>query len=90
MLKIYLDASVLNRPFDDQTQPRIWLETLALHVVLQSIEAGETELVASSVLHYENSRNPYPFRKRWDDRCLALATFRQDDDAGIRTRAQAL
>ncbi len=28
-MKVYLDTSVYNRPFDDQTQPRIWLETMA-------------------------------------------------------------
>jgi hypothetical protein len=25
-MKIYLDTSVYNRPFDEQDQPRIWLE----------------------------------------------------------------
>ena len=40
-MKIYIDTSVYNRPFDDQTQPRIWLETLALGLILQVIEAGE-------------------------------------------------
>jgi hypothetical protein len=38
---LYLDNSVLNRPFDDQRQPRIWLETLSLSLVLTLIEAGE-------------------------------------------------
>jgi hypothetical protein len=64
-LKVYLDMSVYNRPFDDQTQPRIWLETLALGIILQMIEAGEIELVSSSVLRYEHSRNPFfPLRKQ--------------------------
>jgi len=40
MMKVYLDTSVYNRLFDDQTQPRIWLETLAFAVILQMIEAG--------------------------------------------------
>lgn len=34
---VYLDTSVYNRPFDDQTQPRIWMETLALSVILQDV-----------------------------------------------------
>ena len=37
-MKVYLDTSVYNRPFDDQTQPRICLETLAFVVVLQMVE----------------------------------------------------
>jgi hypothetical protein len=26
--RVYLDTCVYNRPFDDQAQPRVWLETL--------------------------------------------------------------
>lgn len=82
--------SVYNRPFDDQTQPRIWLETLALVVILQMIEAGEVELVSSSVLEYENSRNPFPLRRRWVKRCLSLANHFQEVDEDLRVRAQEL
>jgi len=89
-LKVYLDTSVYNRPFDDQTQPRIWLETLALVVILQMIEAGEAELVSSSVLEYENSRNPFPLRRRWVKRCLSLASHFQKVDEDMRARAQEL
>ncbi len=89
-MKVYLDTSVYNRPFDDQTQPRIWLETLALVVILQMIEAGEAELVSSSVLEYENSRNPFPLRRRWVKRCLSLASHFQKVDEDMRARAQEL
>ena len=57
-MKVYLDTSVYNRPFDDQTQPRIWLETLAFALILQMVEAESIQLITSSVLEYENSRNP--------------------------------
>jgi len=89
-LRIYLDTSVYNRPFDDQTQPRIWLETLAFVVILQMVGSGEAELVSSSVLEYENSRNPYSLRKCWVTRCLELASHRQKVDKGSRKRAQEL
>ena len=59
MLRIYLDTSVYNRPFDDQTQPRIWFETLAFGVILQMVAADTVELVNSTVVEYENSRNPF-------------------------------
>jgi hypothetical protein len=39
-MKVYVDTNVYNRPFDEQTQPRIWLETLAFSVILQMVEAG--------------------------------------------------
>lgn len=32
--KVYLDTSVYNRPFDEQKQARIWLETLAFSNLL--------------------------------------------------------
>jgi hypothetical protein len=64
-MRIYIDTSVFNRPFDNQTQPRIILETQALRTILQLIEDGQLELVSSSVLDYENSRNTSPVRQRW-------------------------
>ena len=79
-----------NRPFDDQTQPRIWLETLAFAVVLQMIEAGSIELVTSSVLEYENSRNPFRLRRDWVVQCSRLASFRREVDEDIRERAEKL
>ena len=74
-MKVYLDTSVYNRPFDDQAQPRIWLETLAFAVILQMVEAGTVELVTSSVLEYENSRNPFLVRRNWVAHCSRLASF---------------
>lgn len=63
MTRVYLDTSVYNRPFDDQTQPKIFLETQAVVIILQMVEAKTVELVSSSVLEYENSRNPYPIKQ---------------------------
>ena len=89
-MKIYLDTSVYNRPFDDQTQPRIWLETLALALVLQLVEAGEAVLVNSTVLEFENSKNPVSLRQDWMSRCLEQATDYQRVDESIRERAETL
>jgi predicted nucleic acid-binding protein len=89
-MKIYLDTSVYNRPFDDQTQPRIWLETLALALVLQVVEAGEAMLINSIVLEFENSLNPFSLRQDWMIRCLEQATVYQRVNESIRERAEAL
>jgi len=89
-VKVYLDTSVYNRPFDDQTQPRIWLETLAFAVILQMVEAGSLELVTSSVLEYENSRNPFLVRRNWVAHCSRLASFYHEVDERIRQRAEEL
>lgn len=90
MWQIYLDTSVYNRPFDDQGQPRIWLETLAFSVILQMIEEQRIALVTSSVIRYENSRNPFPDRQRWVNQVIALASTSQRVDTSIRHRAVTL
>lgn len=61
MTKIYLDTSAYNRPFDDQTQPKIFLESQAVAIILEMVETRMVELVSSSVLEYENNRNPCQF-----------------------------
>ncbi|MBN1889778.1 MAG: PIN domain-containing protein [Thermoflexales bacterium] len=44
---IYLDACALCRPFDDQTQMRVRLETDAVQLVLSHVRAGELTMVIS-------------------------------------------
>ena len=90
MMRIYLDTSVYNRPFDDQTQPRIWLETLAFGIILQMIAADTVELVGSTVLEYENSRNPFSWRRRWVIQCIELAKLHQRVNVEIKQQAEDL
>ena len=63
-MKIYLDNCCFNRPFDDQFQLRIRLESEAKLKIQEDIRAGIYELVWSYVLDYENSRNPFEERKK--------------------------
>ena len=88
--RLYLDTSVYNRPFDDLSQPRIWLEALAFAVILQMLELGGVELVSSKVLEFENSRNPFPYRKGWVSFYLSLAKGYQELNEAIRRRARSL
>lgn len=62
-MRIYLDTSALNRPFDDRTQMRVALEAKAVEAILFLIETGFVELVTSEALAYEISQNPYPERQ---------------------------
>lgn len=52
-MKIYLDVSCLNRPFDDQKQRRIHLESAAVTMILDEIDAGRWEQVASRMSEIE-------------------------------------
>jgi hypothetical protein len=63
-MRIYLDTSVLNRPFDNQTQARIHLETEAFLTVLDWVIAGRFSLINSAVLIFENDVNPFPERQK--------------------------
>ena len=58
-MKIYLDMNIYNRPFDDQSQIRVRLETIAVFEILQMVKSGSLLLVWSFMLEYENSLNPY-------------------------------
>lgn len=90
MTKVYLDTSVYNRPFDDQTQPKIFLESQAVVIILQMVETGMVDLVSSSVLEYENSRNPYPLKQEAMNRYLQMAEAIQMVDEAIRQRSEEL
>lgn len=88
MTRIYLDTSIYNRPFDDRTQPKIFLETQAVILILQMVEAKLIELVSSSVLEYENSRNPYAIKQQFMNQHLQMAIMRQQVNEPIRQRAE--
>jgi len=63
MTCLYLDMNVYNRPFDDQSQMRIQLETVAIIIIFALIETGVLSARWSFILEYENSRNPSFERK---------------------------
>jgi len=57
-MKVYLDACCLNRPFDDQSQPRVRLETEAISLILGKLYQREWDWVGSEMLLYEIGQNP--------------------------------
>ncbi|MEO5712414.1 MAG: PIN domain-containing protein [Luteolibacter sp.] len=89
-MTIYPDICTLCRPFDDQSQPRIWLETHALCVILNLVEIGQLEMVRSPVHDLENSRNPQKTRQVWVEQCLDLASRNVELTPGIKQRAVVL
>jgi len=89
-MRIYLDTSIYNRPFDEQTQPKIHLETQAVIIILQMVEADLVELVNSTVLEYENSQNTYPIKQQTMNRYLQMAGIKQPINENIKQRAEEL
>ena len=61
--RIYLDNCCFNRPYDDQTQLMIYLETQAKLHVQSLVYEKKIELVWSFILTFENSKNIFPAKK---------------------------
>jgi len=51
--RIYLDVCCFNRPFDDQNQPRIHLESETIKTILKQCEQGYWHLIISDVSLFE-------------------------------------
>lgn len=52
-MRIYLDNTCLNRPFDDQRQFRVRLEADAIVRIMKRIDSGEWEQVSSDMATIE-------------------------------------
>ena len=57
-MRIYLDHCTYNRPFDDQKNIKIQLETSAKLYIQDNIRQGKYDLVWSYMSDFENSYNP--------------------------------
>ena len=87
-MRVYLDNCCYNRPFDEQAQLRVVLETLAKLNIQQQMRDGVLEYVWSSVLDFEISKS------RFLDRSLQIMPWAKDAvinvqiDDSIRFRAK--
>ena len=61
--RIYLDNCCFNRPYDDQTQLKIYLETQAKLHIQSLVYEKKIELVWSFILTFENSQNIFGAKK---------------------------
>ena len=61
--RVYLDNCAYNRPFDDQAQIKIALETEAKKYVQRLIVEKAIDLVYSYINRLENDDNPFTMRK---------------------------
>ena len=63
MIKLYLDNCCYNRPYDDQENFNVALETQCKIQIQDRIRAGKYSLVSSFILTYESDSSPYESRK---------------------------
>lgn len=81
-LRIYLDVCCLNRPFDDQSQDRVHLESEAIITILNHCLNLDWNLMGSEVIDIEMSKMPNDEKKL---KVNSLASIKQahitiDDD----------
>ncbi len=69
-MRVYLDNCMFNRPFDNQVQIRIRLESEAKLYIQDNIKSGDIELIWSYILEVENTQNPH------DERRLAIQKWK--------------
>ncbi|MBW1650047.1 MAG: PIN domain protein [Deltaproteobacteria bacterium] len=55
---LYMDMCCFNRPFDNQSQQKIYLETEAKLFIQRKIKDGVFDIAWSYMLDYENAANP--------------------------------
>ncbi len=87
-MRIYLDMNIYNRPFDDQSQVRIRLETIAIFSILQKIKNKELTLLWSFMIDYENSLNPYEDVLQEIEMAASLAGESVTPDESVLTAAK--
>jgi predicted nucleic acid-binding protein len=55
-MRVYFDNCCYNRPFDDFSQDRVYLEAEAILTIISHCEYGDWILVTSGVVEYESAR----------------------------------
>ena len=87
---VYLDACCLNRPFDDQSQLRVRLESESILWLLKKVESGHWSWTASHVLEWEISQTPDAARRERVAQSLRIAKTIVATTNAILTRAAQL
>ena len=90
MTALYLDMNIYNRPFDDQSQMRIRLETTAVMMIFALVEQGLASAKWSFVLEYENGRNPFSERRGFVKHLASICSETIEPDPAIRELARCL
>jgi predicted nucleic acid-binding protein len=89
-MKIYLDVCCLNRPFDDQTQDRIHLETEAILSILNHSRTAGWSVIGSDAIDYEISKMPDNDKRLMVQILSTMHDAHVRVDAGVERRAVEL
>ena len=87
---IYLDNCCFNRPFDDQSQVRVLLETEAKLAIQDRIRSDSLQLAWSYILDFENAASPFEDRRISISPWRSLASIDVSESNEIVARAESL
>jgi len=91
-IRVYLDNCCYNRPFDDQSQIRVFLETQAKLHIQSLIGNARLELAYSYMSVFENRNNPDDDNSKIIEDFFAYAAFFVDpnQEKTIENRAEQI
>ncbi|OHD62482.1 MAG: PIN domain protein [Spirochaetes bacterium GWF1_49_6] len=89
-MKLYLDICCYNRPYDDQSQLKIKLETEAKLSIQELIKSGIFELVWSYILDFENEQNPFIEKKSEIEKWKSIARTNIVENERVLQRMEEL
>ena len=87
-MRVYLDNCCYNRPFDNQGQFKVLLETLSKLDIQRQMRDGVVEYVWSEVLDFEVGKSRFVDRKRQIAPWAEGAAVYVELDEAIRLRAR--
>lgn len=89
-MRVYLDNCAFNRPFDDQLQIRIRLESDAKLDLQEKIRQRQIDLVWSYMLDFENQQNPFAERRRAIEKWKIKAVIDIEETPALLATAETL
>ena len=88
--RIYLDVCCLNRPFDDQSQLRIRLETESILTIIYQCQKQNWKLISSCVLDWELNQMSDFEKLDKIQTILTIAKIKVIDSPNLQTRTNEL
>jgi hypothetical protein len=89
-MKVYLDHCAYNRPFDDQNNVKIQLETTAKLYIQNQIKDGKYDLVWSYMSDFENNNNPNIENKKSIQQWENIAKYKCKSSKTILNRGKQI
>ena len=90
MKRLYLDNCSFNRPYDDQSVLKNYLEAEAKTYIQRNILEKNYELVWSYIMDFEVSFNPFSDRKNQILKWKKIAVLDIDESEKVITRANEI